>query len=223
MRHLCLKFPAEGCIGYSRGNQKLAHTCYLQVTKKVSKTEFRVDTITGTVEKEEKRPRAEPAEEVEDFVLDPAKPERVLKIGAKLPEDLKTGITEALRAYSIVFAWGPEDMPGISRRVITQRLSVDPSVKPVQQRRRPLLAERRDFVKKEVATLLSIKHIKEVRYPSWLANVVLAQKPPTFRMCVDYTDLNKACPMDSFPLSNIDQLVDETAGCKIMSFLDAFR
>ncbi|CAH9133666.1 unnamed protein product [Cuscuta epithymum] len=71
--------------------------------------------------------------------------------------------------------------------------------------------------------LLSIRHIREVKYPTWLANVVLAQKPPTFRMCVDYTDLNKACPMDPFPLLNIDQLVDETAGCELMSFLDAFR
>ncbi|WP_192819804.1 hypothetical protein, partial [Escherichia coli] len=139
-------------------------------------------------------------------------------IGAQLPEDLKTDIITALRAYSIVFAWGPEDMPGISRRVITHRLSVDPSAKAVQQRRRPLSAERREFVKKEVAMLLSIRHIKEVKYPSWLANVVLAQKPPSFRMCVDYTDLNKACPMDPFPLPNIDQLVDETAGCEIMSY-----
>uniref|UniRef100_UPI00178C56A8 reverse transcriptase family protein n=1 Tax=Escherichia coli TaxID=562 RepID=UPI00178C56A8 len=56
-----------------------------------------------------------------------------------------------------------------------------------------------------------------------MANVVLSQKPPTFKMCVDYTDLNKACPMDPFPLPNIDQLVDETAGCELMSFLDAFR
>ncbi|CAH9086678.1 unnamed protein product [Cuscuta epithymum] len=224
MRHLCLKFPTPTGVGYSRGNQKLSRACYLQLTKKVSKTEFRIDTITAkALEEEEGRPRAEPAEETEDFLLDPAKPERVLKIGAKLPEDLKTGITEALRAYSIVFAWGPEDMPGIDRRVITHRLAVDPSAKPVQHRRRPLSAERREFVKNEVSMLLSIKHIKEVKYPSWLANVVLAQKPPTFRMCVDYTDLNKACPMDPFPLPNIDQLVDETAGCEIMSFLDAFR
>ncbi|CAH9081194.1 unnamed protein product, partial [Cuscuta europaea] len=78
-------------------------------------------------------------------------------------------------------------------------------------------------MKKEVAMLLSIKHIKEVKYPSRLANVVLAQKPPTFRMCVDYTDLKKACPMDPFPQPNIDQLVDGTTGCEIMSFLDAFR
>ncbi|CAH9069202.1 unnamed protein product [Cuscuta europaea] len=111
----------------------------------------------------------------------------------------------------------------ICRQVITHRLTVDPASTPIKQKRRYLSADRRDFIKGEVAMLLSIKHIKEVKYPTWLANVVLAQKPPTFRMCVDYTDLNKACPMDPFPLPNIDQLVDETAGCELMSFLDAFR
>ncbi|CAH9095354.1 unnamed protein product [Cuscuta europaea] len=71
--------------------------------------------------------------------------------------------------------------------------------------------------------LLSIKHIQEVLYPVWPENVVLAPKPPTWRMCVDYTDLNKACPMDPFPLPNINQLVDGTDGCELLSFMDAFR
>ncbi|XP_019179525.1 PREDICTED: uncharacterized protein LOC109174725 [Ipomoea nil] len=114
-------------------------------------------------------------------------------------------------------------MPGLSRDVITHRLAIDPTIKPVQQHKRYLSAKRREFVRKEVNTLLEIGHIREVLYPRWLANVVLAPKPPTWRMCVDYTDLNKACPMDPFPLPNINQLVDGTAGCALMSFLDAFR
>lgn len=67
-------------------------------------------------------------------------------------------------------------------------------------------------MKKEVDTLLEIGHIREVLYLDWLANVVLAPKPPTWRMCIEYTDLSKACPMDPFTLPNIDQLVDETVG-----------
>ncbi len=74
----------------------------------------------------------------------------------------------------------------------------------------------------EVNTLLEIGHIREVLYPEWLANVVLAPKPPTWRMCVDYTDLNNACLMDPFPLPNIDQIIDNTTGYKMMSFIDAF-
>ena len=60
-------------------------------------------------------------------------------------------------------------------------------------------------------------------YPEWLANVVLVKKANgKWRMCVDFTDLNKACPKDSFPLPRIDQLVDFTAGHKLLTFMDAF-
>ena len=60
-------------------------------------------------------------------------------------------------------------------------------------------------------------------YPKWLANVVLVKKANgKWRMCVDFTDLNKACPKDNFPLPRIDQLVDSTTGHKLLTFMDAF-
>ncbi|XP_019184570.1 PREDICTED: uncharacterized protein LOC109179515 [Ipomoea nil] len=123
----------------------------------------------------------------------------------------------------MIFAWGPKDMPGIDRSIISHRLAVDPSFKPVKQKRRHLSAERRAFVKTEVDKLPAIGHIQKAMYPAWLANAVLAPKPPTWRMCVDYTDLNKACPQDPFPLPRTDQLVDETSGCELLSFMDAFK
>ena len=65
--------------------------------------------------------------------------------------------------------------------------------------------------------------IREVYYPNWLANVVLVKKANgKWRMCVDFTDLNKACPKDSFPLPRIDWLVDSTARDKLLTFKDAF-
>ena len=65
--------------------------------------------------------------------------------------------------------------------------------------------------------------IREVYYPDWLTNVILVKKAnEKWRMCVDFTDLNKACPKDSFPLPRIDQLVDSTAGHKLLTFMDAF-
>ncbi|CAH9051511.1 unnamed protein product [Cuscuta europaea] len=198
MKHLCLKFPTSGGIGYARGNQRIARACYLKLTRPTEREGQKIDTITATVAKEEERPHVEPAEEVEEVPLDTSRPERVLKTGKQLPQDQRDAILLVLRSYAVIFTWGPDDMPGISRKVITHRLTVDPASAPVKQKRRYLSTDR-------------------------LANVVLAQKPPTFRMCVDYTDLNKACPMDPFPLPNIDQLVDETAGCELMSFLDAFR
>ena len=43
-----------------------------------------------------------------------------------------------------------------------------------------------------------------------------------WRMCIDFTDLNKACPKDSYPLPSIDALVDSASGCRLLNFLDAF-
>ena len=65
--------------------------------------------------------------------------------------------------------------------------------------------------------------IREVKYPEWLANVVVVtKKGGKWRICVDYIDLNEACPKDSFPLPCIDQIVDATARHGILSFLDSF-
>jgi len=70
---------------------------------------------------------------------------------------------------------------------------------------------------------LKAGHIREIQYPERLANVVLVKKANgKWRMCVDFTDLNKACPKDSYPLSSIDALIDNAFGCRMLSFLDAF-
>jgi len=71
--------------------------------------------------------------------------------------------------------------------------------------------------------LLSVSFIREVYYPNWLANVVFVKKANgKWRMCIYFTDLNKACPKDSFPLPRIDQLMDSIAGHKLLTFMDAF-
>jgi hypothetical protein len=74
-----------------------------------------------------------------------------------------------------------------------------------------------------VERLLKANFIQEVHYPDWLANVVLVKKSNSkWRMCVDFINLNKACPKDSFPLPWIDMLVDSTVGHGFLSFMDAF-
>jgi len=97
---------------------------------------------------------------------------------------------------------------------------MDAKVRPVRQRRRKFNEERRLVVKEETQKLFSAEHIREIQYPEWLANVVIVKKANgKWRMCVDFTDLNKACPKDSYPLPNIDALVDNASGCKMLSFL----
>ena len=75
----------------------------------------------------------------------------------------------------------------------------------------------------EVNKLLTANFIKEVYYLEWLANVVMVKKANgKWRMCVDFTNLNNACPKDSFPLPRINQLMDSTAGHKLITFMDTF-
>ena len=90
--------------------------------------------------------------------------------------------------------------------------------------KKKVFAPKRELsIKKEVQKLTAANFIREVYYPDWLANVVMVKKANgKWRMCVDFTDLNKACPKDSYPLLHIDQLVDSTAGHRLLSFMDAF-
>ena len=132
-------------------------------------------------------------------------------------------MVEFLRANADVFAWSAADVPGIDPEVISHALNVDPTHRPVKQKKRHCAPDRIRVVDQEVDKLLEAGFIREVSYPEWLANVVLVRKASgKWRMCVDYTDLNKACPKDSFPLPRIDQLVDATSGYQLLSFMDAF-
>ncbi|KAI5335513.1 hypothetical protein L3X38_025646 [Prunus dulcis] len=123
-----------------------------------------------------------------------------------------------------MFAWSPSDMPGIDPNIICHRLHVNPACKPVAQKRRNFAPERVAIIEAEIDKLLAAGFIEEVSYSEWLANVVLVakQEKGKWRVCVDYTDLNKACPKDNFPLPRIDQLVDSTSGNQLLSFMDAY-
>ena len=172
---------------------------------------------------EERRVMAEPTEALENISLDEDDPENSTRIGADLEEKMKKDLIRFLRENIYVFDWTHKDMSGIDLSVITHRLNVYPSSKPVWQKKRVFAPERDNAIKEEVQKLTVVKFIQEVYYPDWLANVVMVKKANSkWRMCVDFTDLNKACPKDSYLLPRIDQLVDSTAGHKLLSFMDAF-
>ena len=114
-------------------------------------------------------------------------------------------------------------MGGIDSAIITHRLNVNPSFKLVKQKRRSFALERQKVINEEVSKLLQAGSIREVEYLEWLANVVLVKKESgKWRLCIDFTDVNRACPKDSFPLSRIDLIVNATAGHELLSFMDAF-
>jgi hypothetical protein len=114
-------------------------------------------------------------------------------------------------------------MPGIPEEVIEHKLGNDLSYKPIKQKERRYTPERRETIRQEVNKLLEVRFIRPVDYPSWLANPVLVEKHvSSWRMCIDYTSLNKACPKDEYPLPRICQIIDSTTSCELLSFLDAY-
>jgi hypothetical protein len=122
-----------------------------------------------------------------------------------------------------MFAWELSQMPGIPRKVIEHHLKIHLDAKPVSQKPWRQSVERQDFIQKEVRKLLDAGFIEEVNHPVWLANPVIVPKANgNLQMCIDYTTLNKACPKDPYPLPRIDQIVDSTSRCDLLSFLDAY-
>ncbi|KAL2241784.1 UNVERIFIED_CONTAM: Retrovirus-related Pol polyprotein from transposon opus [Sesamum indicum] len=221
--HLKMKFPTQSGIGEVVCDQIEAKRCY---NLSLGKSENKEKRKFQGVKKEEwhalKAGRLEPVghKEVKLIQGDPSK---TTKIGPSLGQFEEVMIA-FLRSNVDMFAWDPSDFQGINPEVIVHRLNVDPSMRPVQQKKRTFGGEKNAIIEGEVSKLLRAGYVSEVQYTDWLANVVLVPKPGgKWRMCTDFTDLNKACPKDPYPLPRIDILVDSTAGYKIFSMMDAYQ
>ncbi|XP_013658896.1 uncharacterized protein LOC106363748 [Brassica napus] len=240
--HLCLKFPTPRGVDTIQGDRRMSQVCFAAELKRKN---FAIETShkkkrkltldenaperDSTVFWQSQRAEAlegkrEPTcEPVISICLDESSLERCVEIGANLREPLKTELIACLKKNLNAIAWAAEDMPGIDIGITCHELNIDPTYRPVKQKRRKLGPERATAVNEEVERLLKVGSITEVRYLDWLANpVVVKKKNGKWRVCVDFTDLNKACPKDYFPLPHIDRLVEATAENKLLSFMDAF-
>jgi hypothetical protein len=118
-----------------------------------------------------------------------------------------------LRANAEIFAWSPLDMPDILREVAEHSLDIHTGSRPVRQHLCRFDEEKRGFIGEEVPKLLKAEFIEEVFHPEWLPNLVLVKKKGgKWRMCIDYTGLNKACPKVPYPLCRTNQIIDSTSG-----------
>ncbi|GKV27534.1 hypothetical protein SLEP1_g36698 [Rubroshorea leprosula] len=235
--HLCMKFPTPMGIATLRGNQEGARHCYItsvtQPMKGKAQTPEAIpqrisdnQQVTG-VEIVDNRPedetRAAPIEDVEEVLIDDRDPRRKTQIGTRLNPEERAELIAFLRANNDVFAWTSTDMPGIPNSVSQHKLSTNPLKKPVAQKRRLFEGERLQAIKEEVTKLLQAGFIRKVDYCEWVANPVLVKKANgKWRMCIDYTNLNNACPKDCYPMPSIDKLVEAASGNERLSLLDAY-
>ena len=142
-----------------------------------------------------------PIEELVDVQVDPNEPSRVIKIDKGLNKELAQQLMEFLYDNTNMFAWMHVDIVGIHLEIMCHRLNIDLQAKAMRQKRRALDADRYKALQDEVDRLLKIGFIKESYYPDWLANSILVIKPNgKWRSWIDFTNLNKACPKNSFPL-----------------------
>ena len=131
--------------------------------------------------------------------------EKFFRVGAQLPLQKKEELIEFLKRNIDVFAWDACDAPGIDPAFIYHHFNVNQTITPNKQPPRRPSREHADAIRDEVAKLKRAGAIKEVFYPEWLANtVVIKKKSGKWQVCVDFTDLNKACPKDPFPIPRID-------------------
>jgi len=245
--HLAMKFPSLSVdILTIHVDQKVARECYAEslrvepTRQKVASSHSPKRNIPGRgrsprgraplaehavtmidLDPREIEPRLEAKDELRQATLNGE--ERYTSIGTAMAVADVELIHRTLKKNADLFAWIAADVPGINPEIITHRLSVYKEARPVAQKKKNYGEDKRLAARAEAEKLLKVGFIREARYSTWLANMVMVNKSSgKWQMCVDYKDLNKACPKDSYPLPNIDRLVDGAAGHKILSFLDAY-
>ena len=128
--------------------------------------------------------------------------EKIFQVGAQLPTHEKQALIEFLRDNVNIFAWDACEAPGIDPDFICHHLNVNPSITPRKQPPRHSSRDYYEAVKEKVTKVKRAGAIKDVFYLEWLANtVVVKKKNGKWRVCVDFTELNKACSKDHFSFS----------------------
>ncbi|RDX71898.1 hypothetical protein CR513_48697, partial [Mucuna pruriens] len=210
--HLCMKYLVGKEIGSVWVDTRVAQCCYEDSLRVGSQSSREMEPAINVLDldldprcqSEHERPL--PGEDLKEVQIGPSTTHKT-KIGTTLEKEEESRLMLFLLENMDVFAWTPADMPGI-----------DPNFMKRKQGE-----EKRKAAKDETSKLLATRFIKEVQYPTWLANVVMVKKANgKWRMCTNYTDLNKACPKDPYLLPNIDRLMDKALGFALLSFMDAY-
>jgi hypothetical protein len=237
--YLVLKMPSPAGVLSLQGDLKISFDCDTEAveladTNQVPNAMMEIYAASKKLapseldipEKSDNANKPQLADEVQVKTIDlgTGDSSKTTTIGTGLNSKQEDALGSFLRAKRDIFAWKPADMPGVPRNLIEHSLNVHPKATPKRQHLRRFVDDRRDAIKKELAKLLAAGFIREVFHPEWLANPILVRKKNSneWRMCVNYTDLNKHCPKDPFELSWIDQVIDSTAGCDLLCFLDCY-
>jgi hypothetical protein len=144
-------------------------------------------------------------------------------VGASCSADKIVTYTSLFKEFCDIFTWSYEEMPGIDPEIVVHEIKTYPGAKPVQQRLHPVHPRKAAAIKLEVEKLMKASFIYPVALTEWVSNPIpIDKKGGSIPVCVDYRDINKACPKDNFPTPFVDQIVDDCAGSEIFSLVDGF-
>jgi Reverse transcriptase (RNA-dependent DNA polymerase) len=144
-------------------------------------------------------------------------------ISASLPEEVADKLKTFLKEYMDCFAWSYKEIPGLDPNVAVHYLKIDPTFKLVKQVPRRMRIEFEKKVVEETKKLIDASFIREEETPEWVTSIVLVKKKiGQIRICVDFRDLNKACPKDDFPLPVTEIIIDHTFSYEFFSFMDGY-
>nr|GEV34345.1 reverse transcriptase domain-containing protein [Tanacetum cinerariifolium] len=180
--HEMLKFLVEGGIVTIRSTVLIPTECTSVIT-------------SSAISKEERS-------HLDNFkvALHPNFPDQEVAIGGTLSDKGHTKLCSILKKNLDIFAWQPSDMTGVPRSVAEHRLNIQEGYSPVWQNKRGQAPERTKAIQEYVQKLVEVGIMREVYYHDWLSNPAMLKKHDgSWRMCVDFTNLNKACSHDCYP------------------------
>jgi hypothetical protein len=219
--YLCMKIPSDQGPIVVHGSQEAARRAEGNWTN--SKAIHNIDEAEAHQQYKHKRGKAASADQPKPMLLCEDIAEQNVLLGFQLSSEQEKTLLRFLFNNNDVFAWSANDLCGVNRDVIEHSLNVDPAIRPSKQKLRKMSDDKARGVRNKVKRLLSARVIREVTYPEWLANTVMVKKANgKWRMCIDFMDLNKACPKDEFHLPRIDSLVDAIGTSELMSLLDCY-
>jgi hypothetical protein len=197
--YLCMKIPSEQGPIAVHGSQEAARRAEGNWTD--SKAIHNIDGAEAFQQYKYKREKAASADQLKPMLLCEDLAEQRVLLGSQLSKEQEKTLLRFLFNNKDVFAWSANDLCGVNRDAIEHSLNVDPSFRQRKQRLQKMSEDKDEGARNEVKRLLSAGVIREVKYPEWLANTIMVKKVNgKWKMCIDFTDLNKACPKDEFPL-----------------------
>jgi hypothetical protein len=216
-----MKIPSDQGPIVVHGSQEAARRAEGNWTD--SKAIHNIDEAKAHQQYKHKRDKAASADQPKPMLLCEDIAEQKVLLGSQLSGEQERTSLRFLFNNKDVFAWSANDLCRVNKDVIEHSLNVDPAIRPRKQKLQKISNDKVEGARNEVKRLLSVGVIREMTYIEWLANTVMVKKAnKKWRMCIDFTDLNKACPKDEFPLPRIDSLVDAAATLKLMSLLDCY-